>query len=151
MAERDNFVWRYSEDILGEYKAILRRMRVRPGLIGKIINLIRDRAEAVQVRAATGISPDPKDDPFCFCAEQGGADLIFTLNTKDFPQNRLTAKIVFNRKSEAAFVAVVCESMENAFLPETVYRNQTTASGAFALCKTGGAMVSTSSKTAVRG
>lgn len=93
-AERDNFVWLYSEDILGEYKAILRRMRVRPSLIGKVINLIRDRAEAAEVRAATGISPDPKDDPFCLCAEQGDADFIFTLNTKDFPQDRLTAKVV---------------------------------------------------------
>jgi predicted nucleic acid-binding protein len=97
-AERDNFVWLYSEDILGEYKAILRRMRVRPGLIGKVINLIRDRAEAVKVRAAMEISPDPKDDPFCLCAEQGEANLIFTLNTKDFPQDRLTAKVVQPKK-----------------------------------------------------
>jgi predicted nucleic acid-binding protein len=97
-AERDNFVWLYSEDILGEYKAILRRVRVRPGLIGKVINLIRDRAEAVKVRASMEISPDPKDDPFCLCAEQGEANLIFTLNTKDFPQDRLTAKVVQPKK-----------------------------------------------------
>lgn len=97
-AENDNFIWLYSEDILGEYKAILRRMRVRPSLIGKVINLIRDRAEAVEVRAATGISPDPKDDPFCLCAEQGEADFIFTLNTKDFPQELLTAKVVQPKK-----------------------------------------------------
>lgn len=97
-AENDNFVWLYSEDILGEYKAILRRMRVRPSLIGKVINLIRDRAEAVEVRAAMGISPDPKDDPFCLCAEQGGADFIFTLNAKDFPQDRLAAKVVQPKK-----------------------------------------------------
>ena len=93
-AENHNFIWLYSEDILGEYKAILRRMRVRPSLIGKVINLIRDRAEAVEARAAMEISPDPKDDPFCLCAEQGDADFIFTLNTKDFPQDRLTAKVV---------------------------------------------------------
>ncbi len=97
-AEKDNFVWLYSEDILGEYKAILRRMRVRPSLIGKVINLIRDRAEAVEVRAAMGISPDPKDDPFCLCAEQGGADFIFTLNAKDFPQDRFAAKVVQPKK-----------------------------------------------------
>ncbi len=97
-AEKDNFVWLYSENILGEYKAILRRMRVRPSLIGKVINLIRDRAEAVEVRAAMGISPDPKDDPFCLCAEQGGADFIFTLNAKDFPQDRLAAKVVQPKK-----------------------------------------------------
>jgi hypothetical protein len=50
------------------------------------------------VYAATEISPDPKDDPFCLCAEQGEADFIFTLNTKDFPQERLTAKVVQPKK-----------------------------------------------------
>jgi predicted nucleic acid-binding protein len=93
-AEKDSFVWLYSEDILNEYKAVLRRLRVRPSVIGRVINLIRERADAVQVRSTAEISPDPKDDPFCLCAEQSDADLIFTLNTKDFPQDRLTAKVV---------------------------------------------------------
>jgi len=53
-----------TEDILDEYKEVLKRLRVRSTLIGAVINLIRERAEPVNVRAALEISPDPKDDPF---------------------------------------------------------------------------------------
>ena len=77
-----------------EYKEVLKRLRVRPNLIGNVINLIRERAEEIKVRTSIKLSPDPKDDPFCLCAEQGKADLIVTLNPKDFPQNRLMAKVV---------------------------------------------------------
>lgn len=63
-ADKDNFVWLVTEDILDEYKEILKRLGVRPSLIGSVINLIRERAEDVAVRAAITISPDPKDDPF---------------------------------------------------------------------------------------
>jgi hypothetical protein len=37
------------------------------------------------MRLSWGISSDPGDDPLCVCAEQGKADLIVTLNPKDFP------------------------------------------------------------------
>jgi predicted nucleic acid-binding protein len=70
---------------LEEYKEVLKRLRVRPNLIGKVINLIRERAEWVKVRSVIEISPDPKDDPFCLCAEQGKADFVVTLHVKDFP------------------------------------------------------------------
>ncbi len=92
--ERNNFVWLVTEDILDEYKEILKRLRVRPNLIGKIINLIRERAEGVKVRSSVEISPDPDDDPFCLCAEQGKADFIVTLNPKDFPEDHLKAMVV---------------------------------------------------------
>ena len=92
--ERNNFVWLITEDILEEYKEVLTRLRVRPNLIGKVINLIRERTEGVKVRSSAEISPDPKDDPFCLCAEQGKADFIVTLNLKDFPQDRLKATVV---------------------------------------------------------
>jgi hypothetical protein len=35
---------------LEEYKEVLKRLRVRPNLIGKVVNLIRERAEEVKVR-----------------------------------------------------------------------------------------------------
>jgi predicted nucleic acid-binding protein len=66
---------------------------VRSHLIGKVINLIRERAEEVKVRSTVEISSDPKDDPFCLCAEHRKADFIITLNPKDFPEGRLTATI----------------------------------------------------------
>ena len=93
-AERNNFVWLITEDILEEYKEVLKRLRVRPNLIGKVINLIRERAEEVKVRASAQISPDPKDDAFCLCAEFGKADFVITLNPKDFPQEDLKSKVV---------------------------------------------------------
>ncbi len=93
-AEKDDFRWLYSEEILDEYKEVLRRLHVRPSVIGRIINLIRERADAIEVRYTFQISPDPKDDSFCLCAETGNAELIFTLNVRDFPQDRLCAKVV---------------------------------------------------------
>jgi predicted nucleic acid-binding protein len=92
-AERDNFVWLVTEDILDEYKEVLKRLRVRPSLIGKVINLIRERAEEVMVHTSAQISPDAEDDTFCLCAESGRADFVVTLNTKDFPQVRLRSKV----------------------------------------------------------
>jgi predicted nucleic acid-binding protein len=92
-AERNNFVWLITEDILEEYKEVLKRLHVRPNLIGKVINLIRERAEDVKVHASAQISPDPKDDAFCLCAESAKADFVITLNPKDFPQTRLKTRV----------------------------------------------------------
>ncbi len=92
--QKSSFVWLVTEDILGEYKEVLKRLRVRSSLIGTVVNLIRERAEEVKVRAPVDISPDPNDDPFCLCAEEGKADFIVTLNLKDFPQERLKAKVI---------------------------------------------------------
>jgi putative PIN family toxin of toxin-antitoxin system len=93
-AEEEHLVWLYSEDILAEYKEVLNRLHVRSAVIGRLINFIRERGESVEVRSSTEVSPDPKDDAFCVCAEEGSADFIFTLNAKDFPQSRLKAKVI---------------------------------------------------------
>jgi predicted nucleic acid-binding protein len=93
-AERNSFVWLITEYILEEYKEVLERLRVRPNLIGRVINLIRERAEEVKVRRSVEISPDPKDDPFCLCSEQSNANFIVTLNPKDFPGDRLKAIVI---------------------------------------------------------
>jgi len=55
---------------------------------------IRARAEEVKTLSSIEISPDPKDEPFCLCAEQGMADFIVTLDPKDFPADRLKAEVV---------------------------------------------------------
>lgn len=93
-AEKRHFVWLVTEDILDEYKEVLKRLRVRPNLIGRVVNLIRERVEEVKVRSSIEISPDPKDDPFCLCAEQGRANFIVTLNPADYPQDSLKASVV---------------------------------------------------------
>ena len=46
------------------------------------------------MRSSAQISPDPKDDAFCLCSEEGNADFIVTLNPKDFPQARLKTKVI---------------------------------------------------------
>ena len=93
-AEQDHFVWLVTEEVLDEYKEVLRRLGVRSHRIGTLVNLLRERAEPVDVRRSAEISPDPNDDPFCVCAEQGRAAYIVTLNPRDFPQDRLKAKVV---------------------------------------------------------
>lgn len=92
-ADQDDFTWLVTEDILDEYKEVLKGRNVCPALIGKIINLIREQAEEFKVRQSVQISPDPGDNAFCVCAEQGKADSIVTLNMKDFPQNKLKARV----------------------------------------------------------
>ena len=70
------------------------RPRVRRNLVGGIINLLREAAEFVDVRTENDVSPDPTDNAFCACAEQGRAAFIATLNRKDFPQKTLVAKVI---------------------------------------------------------
>ena len=92
--ERTIFVWLLSEEILSEYKAVLRRLNVRRETIGDIINVLREEAEFLSPKTRSGLSPDPGDDPFCACAEDGGADFLVTLNPRDFPQSALSAKVI---------------------------------------------------------
>lgn len=93
-AAENYFVWLTTENILDEYKEVLARLGVRAHRIGRVINLVRERGEGVPVQSSVRISPDPQDDAFCICAEEGRADFIVTLNPKDFPSARLKAKPV---------------------------------------------------------
>ena len=79
---------------LSEYKGVLSRLGVRRNLVGEIINLVREEAEFVIIRSEDNLSPDPDDNVFCACAEQGRASFIATLNMKHFPQKNLTAKVI---------------------------------------------------------
>ena len=36
-AEKNHFVWLVTENILDEYKEVLKRLRVRPNLIGRVV------------------------------------------------------------------------------------------------------------------
>jgi predicted nucleic acid-binding protein len=70
------------------------RLGVRKHLIGAIINLLREEAEFVDIRPQREVSPDPADNSFCACAEQGNASFLVTLNPKDFPQEKLSVKVI---------------------------------------------------------
>ena len=86
--------WLVTEEILSEYKGVLSRLGVRRNLVGEIINLLREEAEFVTIRSEDNLSPDPDDNVFCACAEQGRAAFIATLNKKHFPQKNLTARVI---------------------------------------------------------
>jgi predicted nucleic acid-binding protein len=92
--EVGTFTWLVTETILSEYKSVLSRLGVRRNLVGEIINLLREEAEFVTIRSEGDLSPDPDDNAFCACAEQGRAAFIATLNKKHFPQKNLTAKVI---------------------------------------------------------
>lgn len=91
--EEGSFVWLLSREVLEEYREVLRRCGVRRHTIGRLVNLLQEEAELVPVGASVDISPDPRDNAFCACAEQGRADFLVTLNPKDFPQQRLATKV----------------------------------------------------------
>ena len=63
--ENESFAWLVTEEILVEYKHVLRKLGVRPNLIGAIINLLREEAEFVDVRFTHEVSSDPDDNVFC--------------------------------------------------------------------------------------
>jgi predicted nucleic acid-binding protein len=92
--EVGTFTWLVTEEILSEYKGVLSRLGVRRNLVGEIINLLREEAEFVAIRSEDDLSPDPDDNVFCACAEQGHASFIASLNKKHFPQKNLTAKVI---------------------------------------------------------
>lgn len=92
--KRRTFTWLVSDEILEEYRDVLRRVKVRRPTIGRVLNLLAEAAEVVSSGPHRGLSPDPDDEPFCACAEEGDADFIVTLNPADFPGDRLSAKVI---------------------------------------------------------
>ena len=92
--EGDTFTWLMTADILEEYAAVLAELRVRPAVIGRLINLLREEAEWIEPRHTVEADPDPDDSPFWTCAAAGDADFVVTLNRRDFPQARLKSRII---------------------------------------------------------
>ena len=87
-------MWLVTDAIMGEYKDVLHRLRVKRGTVGRVVNLLTEAAELVTPGPDAARSPDPTDEPFCSCAEAGDADFLVTLNPRDFPQAHLSAKVI---------------------------------------------------------
>lgn len=104
-AEKGNFVWLVTEDVLDEYKEVLKRLRVRSTLNGAVINLIRDGAEPVNVHASFEISPDPKDDPFCLCSEERECRFHYHPKSQGLSARTAQGKGDFTRSHGVASVA----------------------------------------------
>ena len=92
--EDGTFLWLVTDEIILEYKTVLARLGVRRSTIGRVINLLSKEGEFIPVSPEASISPDPSDDPFCLCSEQGAADFLVTLNPRDFPQMLLGAHVI---------------------------------------------------------
>ena len=92
--ENVTFIWLLTDEILLEYKMVLARLGVRRSTIGRVINLLNEEGELIPVSSEASISPDPGDDPFCLCSDQGEADFLVTLNPRDFPQRLLAAHVI---------------------------------------------------------
>ena len=90
----DTFTWLMTADILQEYVAVLAELRVRPAVIGRLVNLLREQAEWLEPRRTVEADPDPDDSPFWTCADAGDADFVVTLNRRDFPQAELKARVI---------------------------------------------------------
>jgi len=90
------FTWLYTQEILTEYREILRRLKVPRNAAGRFINLLGQAGEEVTEPETGEFSPDPKDDPFYHCALGGDADYIITDNVRDFPpvRNRKRPRII---------------------------------------------------------
>lgn len=101
--EKDRFIWLVSTEVLDENKRVATRLKVRPSVAGRLINLLKEEAEEVVVEGTVELSPGPGDNCFCACAQDGRADFLVTLNPKDFPQNVLSAEVV----SPAAFLSLM--------------------------------------------
>jgi predicted nucleic acid-binding protein len=92
--ENGTFIWLVTDEIILEYKTVLARLGVRRSTIGRVVNLLSEEGEFIPVSSEARISPDPGDDPFCQCSEQGAADFLVTLNPRDFPQRLLAAHVI---------------------------------------------------------
>lgn len=102
----DVFIWIYSQDILDEYREVLRRLKVPRHAVGRFINLLSQGGEEVSAPVLGEFSPDPKDDPFYHCALAGDADYIVTDNIRDFPPvpRRKRPRIITPAKAIALLV-----------------------------------------------
>jgi predicted nucleic acid-binding protein len=95
--ESGSFVWLVTNEILEEYREVAKRLNIRPNVAGRLINLLKEEAEEINLQKAIEISHDPGDNCFCACAEEGNAQFLVTLNPKDFPQEKLSAKVLAPR------------------------------------------------------
>jgi len=106
LAWRDDpeaFTWLFSQEILDEYRELLRRLKVPRHAVGRFINLLAQGGEEVAGHLAGEFSPDPKDDPFYHCALAGDADYIITDNLRDFPplSGRKRPRIITPKEASA--------------------------------------------------
>jgi uncharacterized protein len=86
-----------SEAQLEEFRRVSRYKNVRrilkPTRAGALVNLVKRRAEFVDVRNVRLVSPDPDDDFIIAIAEQGNGDYLISRNDLDLLQLKKVGKV----------------------------------------------------------
>jgi putative PIN family toxin of toxin-antitoxin system len=89
-----------SPEVLAEYQEVLLRPKLglEPGAVNKLLKEIRQAAKLVRVKQRGSVSPDEADNRFLECAEAAQADFLVTGNTRHFPKQYKTTKVVNTRE-----------------------------------------------------
>jgi len=89
-----------SDDILLEYKAVLKRpeLGLQRGRRLQLLQFIENHARKIDPKRRVRAAADESDDKFLECAEASRADYLLTGNLKDFPRYWRSTKIVTSRE-----------------------------------------------------
>ena len=69
-------------------------MHVRPSIANRLANFLK-AAEELAAGEIIDIFPGPGYDCFCGCVGDGSSGFPVTLNPRDFPQEKLSAMVVY--------------------------------------------------------
>lgn len=89
-----------SEEIISEYRLVLSRpeLRIRRGLRGQFLQLIKNRSHMVSPSRKLSITNDPADNIFLEGCEASRADYLITGNRRHFPEFWRQTKIINSRE-----------------------------------------------------
>ena len=89
-----------SPDILEEYERVLHRpqLELSDARLGEVLDLLKSRAVLVTPARRIQVTPDPDDNIFLECAEEGRADYLVTGNKRHFPRFWKSTKIINARE-----------------------------------------------------
>jgi putative PIN family toxin of toxin-antitoxin system len=90
----------YSEPILAEYEAVLKRakFRISPAKLAESLLLIRTTGKRVFPKLQLHAAIDPDDNIFLECAEEARAQYLVTGNKRHFPETWRNTRIVNARE-----------------------------------------------------
>jgi len=89
-----------SPDILEECERVLHRpqLKLSDFRLGEVLDLLKSRAVHVTPSRRIQVTPDPDDNIFLECAEEGRADYLVTGNKRHFPRFWKSTKVVNARE-----------------------------------------------------
>ena len=99
-----------SKDLLGEYEEVLRRPRLglNPARVTRAMRAIRSKALCVDPQIFVQGAHDPDDNMVLACALAGGADYLVTGNTRHFPKEFQSIRIIPPRQ----FLVILAAELE---------------------------------------